>query len=70
MQLGGEPQKVVLKTDLTKYHDACVEGSIGVTIPDYKVGMWGSYDRFVAVRFDNGAVLDVLYSGLEFTEEE
>jgi hypothetical protein len=27
--------------------------------------MWGSYDHFVAVKFDNGAILDIAYDGLE-----
>jgi hypothetical protein len=65
MQLGGKPQSVRLKVDLTKYDNRCTVGSTGKTIPDYKVGMWGGYDDFVAVQFDNGAILDVAYSGLE-----
>jgi hypothetical protein len=65
MQLGGKPQSVRLKVDLTKYDNRCTVGSTGKTIPDYKVGMWGSYDHFVAVKFDNGAILDIAYDGLE-----
>jgi hypothetical protein len=65
MQLGGEPKSVKLKVDLTKYDKRCIEGSIGTTIPNHKVGMYGSFDHFVAVRFDNGAVLDIAYNSLE-----
>jgi len=31
--------------------------------------MWGSWDTFVAVRFDNGAVLDIAYKSLEFIDK-
>lgn len=68
MQIGGKPRKVKLIVDLTKYDSRCVEGSTGKTIPNFKVGIWGDLDRFVAVRFDNGAVLDILYKGLEFID--
>jgi hypothetical protein len=70
MQLGGKARKVKLNVDLTKYDSRCVEGSTGTTIPNFKVGMWGSYDTFVAVRFDNGAVMDIAYNSLEFIDDE
>ena len=70
MQIGGKARKVKLNADLTKYDSRCVEGSTGTTIPNYKVGIWGGTDRFVAVRFDNGAVLDILYNSLEFIDED
>jgi hypothetical protein len=69
MQIGGKPRKVKLKVDLTKYDSRCVVDSTGKTIPNYKVGIWGGSDRFVAVRFDNGAVMDVVYNSLEFINE-
>lgn len=65
MQLGGKPVRVKLKVDLTKYDSRCKEGQEGTTIPNYKCGMYGSFDHFVAVRFDNGAVLDIAYNSLE-----
>ncbi len=65
MQIEGEPQRVKLKVDLTKYDERCKEGELGWTIPNVKLSMWGSQDRFVAVRFDNGARLDVLNSCLK-----
>lgn len=65
MQLGGKPIRVKLKVDLTKYDSRCKEGVEGVTIPNYKCGMYGSFDHFVAIRFDSGAVLDVAYNSLE-----
>lgn len=68
MQIGGKPIKVKLTTDLTKYDKRCVEGSTGVTIPNHRVGIWGGLDTFVAVAFDNGAVLDVLYRSIEIIE--
>lgn len=70
MQIAGKPIKVKLVVDLTKYDDRCVNGSLGVTIPNSYVGMWGNQsDRFVAVKFDNGARLDVLWSGLMMGEK-
>lgn len=68
MQIGGKPRKVKLNVDLTEYDSRCVEGSTGKTIPNHKVGIWGGYDRFVAVSFDNGAVMDILYKSLEFID--
>ena len=68
MQLGGKPIRVKLIEDLTRYDLRCKVGELGWTIPDTKLSIWGSYDRFVAVRFDNGAKLDVLWKGLEELE--
>ena len=65
MQLGGESKQVRLKVDLTKYAAGCISGSTGKTIPNYKCGTWGSFDHFVAIKFDNGAVLDVAYNSIE-----
>jgi len=66
MQLGGKPVRVRLKEDLTKYDERCKIGELGWTMPDVKLSIWGSYDRFVAVKFDNGAKLDVLLKSLEY----
>ena len=69
MQIADKPLRVKLKVDLTKYDNRCKVGSIGYTIPDIKLSMWGDQDRFVAVRFDNGAQLDVLWDSLEIINE-
>jgi hypothetical protein len=69
MQIGGKPRKVKLTTDLTKYDERCVEGSTGKTIPNHRVGIWGDLDTFVAVAFDNGAIMDIVHSSLEFIED-
>jgi len=66
MQIGVSGSiRVKLKTDLTKYHPECKIGSIGSTLPGIKLSEWGWSDRFVAVKFDNGAMLDVLWKSLE-----
>ena len=70
MQTAGKPLRVKLKTDLTKYDNRCKIGSLGYTIPDIKLSIWGSQDRFVAVKFDNGAKLDVLIDSLEIINED
>lgn len=70
MQIGGKPRKVKLLTDLTKYDARCVIGSTGTTMPNHRVGLWGDLDTFVAVHFDNGAILDVLYKSIEIAETD
>lgn len=65
MQIAGNPKRVKLKVDLTKYNSRCKIGEMGWTIPDVKLSVWGSQDRFVAVKFDNGAKLDVIWESLE-----
>lgn len=70
MQISGKPKRVKLKIDLTKYNSRCKKNELGWTIPDYKVGIWGSQDRFVAIKFDNGACLDVLWESLEILENQ
>lgn len=70
MQLGGEPKRVKLKVDLTKYDSRCTVGVEGTTIPNYKCGLYGGFDHFVAVRFDSGAILDIAYNSLEFINVE
>ena len=70
MQIAGEPKRVKLKVDLTKYDNKCKIGSLGYTIPDVKLSIWGSQDRFVAVKFDNGAQLDVLWNSLEVIDSK
>ena len=66
MQLGGTPQQVELNTDLTRYDNRLTVGQKGMTIPNRKIGIYGSYDTFVAVKFDCGAVLDIAINSLEF----
>lgn len=68
MQYGGEKRRVVLTKDLTKYNSLCEIGIFGWTIPMEHFTDWGKMDDFVAVRFDNGAELDVTYSSLRFQE--
>jgi hypothetical protein len=70
MQLGGPPVRVRLTTDLTRYDSRCIEGSLGTTIPNRKFGLYGSFDHFVAVRFDNGSAMDIAYRSLEIIEDE
>jgi hypothetical protein len=70
MQLGGPPVRVRLTTDLTRYDNRCVNGSMGTTIPNRKFGVFGNYDHFVAVRFDNGAMMDISYGSIEIIKEE
>lgn len=70
MQLSGKPIRVKLKVDLTRYDNRCKVDSLGYTIPDLKLSIWGSQDRFVAVRFDSGAQLDVLWSGLKIVDKK
>lgn len=69
MQLGGRPVKVKLRVDLTKYDSRCTEGQEGTTLPNVKMSTWGSFDTFVAVKFDNGAVMDIAINSLEFLDE-
>lgn len=65
MQLGGEPKRMKLNVDLSSYHHNAKKGALCTTIPDCKLSVWGSQDRFVAVKFDDGGQLDVLWEGLE-----
>lgn len=66
MQIAGVKERVELIVDLTRYDKRLIVGSLGWTMPDVKLSMWGSEDRFVAVQFDNGACLDILYKSLKF----
>jgi len=65
VQIEGKPMRVKLRADLTKYDKRCKSGELGWTMPNAKLTVWGSQDRFVAVQFDNGAKLDTLWKGLE-----
>lgn len=69
MQHGGKPERVKLKVNLERYGRGLVEGVEGWTIPDTKLSIWGDQDRFVAVNFDNGLKLDIIYSSLEKIEQ-
>lgn len=65
------PVRVRLNDDLRRYHAHLVPGSEGSMLPGAKVDMWGSQDRFGAVRFDCcGAMLDVLLTGVTILDEE
>lgn len=62
----GERKRVTLKDDLTRYHAHLRPGTQGMLLPGVKASIWGSEDRFAAVRFDCcGHTLDVLLRGLE-----
>ena len=69
MQLGGKPVQVELTVDLRMYDSRCKVGEKGMTIPNHKCGLYGSFDHFVAVRFDNGAVMDIAYNSLNILTE-
>jgi len=63
----GPSRKVKLDVDLTKYHGHLVPGVTGTMIPDRKCSMWGSQDRFGAVRFDCcGITMDIVIRNLTF----
>jgi hypothetical protein len=63
----GEKKKVRLNVDLTRYHRHLVPGVTGTVIPDLKCSMWGSQDRFGAVRFDCcGVTMDIVLANLTF----
>jgi hypothetical protein len=64
MQIGGESYRVELIEDLTRYDKRLIKGQLGMTMPGVKLSVWGSSDRFVAVRFDCGAELDILFQSL------
>jgi len=70
MQIAGKPKRIKLKVDLTRYDSRCKIEEQGWTIPNIKLSDWGYQDRFVAVEFDNGAKLDVLWKGLEILNQE
>lgn len=71
MQTGGKPKRVKLTVDLTRYDERCKIGELGWTVPDTAYGMWArQYDRFVAVKFDNGAKLDVVTKSLVHLDKE
>ncbi len=60
----GYARRVKLRVDLTKYDSRCKVNEEGITLPDVKLSMYGSFDNFVAVKFDNGARLDVALNSL------
>lgn len=64
MQQGGESKRIKLSVDLTRYDPRLVLGALGNTIPNVKIGLYGSSDSFVAVKFDSGATLDIAYRSL------
>lgn len=63
MQIAGKPERMRLIVDLTRYDRRLTVGQLGTTMPNVKLSIWG--DRFVAIRFDCGAELDILYKSLE-----
>lgn len=70
MYFGPDQQRVRLDVDLTRYHRHLEVGATGRLLPMVKVGIWGSTDRFGAVRFDCcGETLDVVLSQLTDIDE-
>ena len=69
MQLGGKPVQIELTKDLTKYDSRCTVGQKGMTMPNHKCGLFGGFDDFVAVTFDNGAILDIAYNSINILTE-
>jgi len=65
-QLGGNPKRVKLKVDLTRYNNKLTAGQEGITMPNVKLSQWGSMDTFVAVNFDCGVKMDIAINSLEF----
>lgn len=50
MQIAGKPVRVKLKADLTRYDARLKIGELGWTIPNVKLGIYGSMDSVVAVK--------------------
>jgi len=69
MEMSRSPRKVILNVDLTKYDPRCEKDSRGNTMPMVKLSPFGSFDHFVAVKFDNGAQLDVAINSLTFVQD-
>jgi hypothetical protein len=69
MQLAGDPVRVKLTYNLTRYDSRCIVGELGWTIPNVKLGLYGGLDAVVAIRFDNRAKLDVFYRNLELLKD-
>jgi len=69
MQIAGDPVRVKLINDLTRYDPRCKVGELGWTMPNVKLGLYGSMDSVVAIQFDNGAVMDVFYRSLELLKD-
>jgi len=70
MQILGKPVRVKLTADLTRYDPRCKKGELGWTIPNVKLSIYGSMDSVTAVRFDNGAKMDVFYKSLEILKDK
>lgn len=66
MEMSKNPRKVILNVDLTKYDSRCTKDSKGSTMPMVKLSSFGSFDHFVAVKFESGAQLDVAINSLTF----
>lgn len=62
----GDSRRIKLIVDLTQYKSGWKIGALGWTVPMAKFSDYGYQDRFVGVRFDDGTVGDILYSGLKF----
>lgn len=60
--------RVKLLVDLTRYDSRLTGGQLGTTNMRDRSG-WSAMDRFVKVRFDCGAYLDILWRSLEIIPE-
>ena len=65
----GKKRRVKLNCDLSRYDVRCTVDSLGWTMPNVKLSMWGSQDNFVAVHFDNGAKLDIALNSLTILDD-
>lgn len=70
MQNGGEPLNVKLNCDLTRYNAKLTIGSKGKTMPDHCFLDCNEHDDFVAVRFDSGVEIDILWRSLDVEREK
>lgn len=68
----GKALQVTLNVDLTQYHSALKVGAEGKLIPGLKCDVFGSSDRFGAVRFDGGPTMDIVLDNLtlHWSEED
>jgi len=64
----GEPIRVTLKEDLTRYDSRLVPGATGTLVPYWVTGAWGRGFNFGAVQFDNGPLIDMVLDNLEYDQ--
>jgi len=66
----GEPYRVRLTEDLTRYHEHLVVGTEGVLVPQRAFSKAGVSNLFAGVKFDCcGVEIDVMHKGLDIIDE-